>query len=254
MAFTTYATLLYTGLGILQIPNDAMPKSAGGAPSNILQLTQSMSQTALHFAKKIRFGTIAITTLTAVTIASGAFVAGNDAGNAYNTFPKMDGKWIPIDDMIDPNLKPRYRNVFENTAMVQFNHRVLGISTACGSLVLAGLGLLHPVARYALTPQVNKGLTVLGAVAVGQMSLGIATILNYVPITLAAAHQMGSLIVLSTGIYVCHSLRYVSSGVLRKNANTMVSKLGTLDVNSTTSFIRSIGNSSSTAGTKAVWK
>lgn len=230
MAFTTYATLLYTGLGILQIPNDAMPKWTGGAPSKILLLTQSMTKSAIQFAKKIRVGTIAVTTITAFTIASGAFVAGNDAGNAYNTFPQMDGKWIPIDDMIDPDLKPTYRNAFENTAMVQWNHRVLGTSTACGSLALTGLGLMHPLARQALTPQVNKGLKVLGAVAVGQMSLGIATLLNYVPITLAAAHQVGSLIVLSTGIYVFHSLRYVSPGVLRKTAHSIVTKAGPLKV------------------------
>jgi cytochrome c oxidase assembly protein subunit 15 len=83
-------------------------------------------------------------------------------------------------------------------------------------LALASFGLFHPVARQALTPQVNKGLKVLAGVAVGQMSLGIATLLNYVPIGLAATHQLGSLVVLSTGIYVCHSLRYVSPGVLRK--------------------------------------
>jgi heme a synthase len=215
MAFTTYATLLYTGLGILQIPNDAVPKAANGASSKILQLTHSLSHDAIKYAKRIRFGAIGVTTLTAITVASGAFVAGNDAGNAYNTFPKMDDQWIPMDDMIDPELKPTYRNAFENTALVQWNHRVLGTSTALGSLALASFGLFHPASRQALTPQVNKGLKVLAGVAIGQMSLGIATLLNYVPITLAATHQLGSLVVLSTGIYVCHSLRYVSPSVLR---------------------------------------
>lgn len=33
--------------------------------------------------------------LMGITIVSGAFVAGNDAGRAYNTFPKMGDRWIP---------------------------------------------------------------------------------------------------------------------------------------------------------------
>ena len=166
------------------------------------------------------WGAIAVTSLTAITVASGAFVAGNDAGNAYNTFPLMNDQLIPKEDMIDPSLKPVYRNAFENTAMVQWNHRVLGTSTAVSALALTGVGLFHPAARNALTPQVRKGLTAVGAVAFGQMSLGIiATLLNYVPLGLAAAHQLGSLVVLSSGIYVVHSLRYASPAVLRQISN-----------------------------------
>ena len=217
MAFTTYSALVWTGLGILQIPNDVANGVNGnfGSKSKIVELAQSMSKEATKHARRVRGGAAAVTGLTAVTIASGAFVAGNDAGNAYNTFPKMDEQWIPVDDMIDPTLQPVYRNAFENTAMVQWNHRVLGTSTALSALTLAGVGLFHPATRSAVTPQVNRGLKVLGGVAVGQMSLGIATLLSYVPIGLAAVHQLGSLVVLSTGIYVVHSLRYVSPGVLR---------------------------------------
>ncbi|GFH51454.1 hypothetical protein CTEN210_07930 [Chaetoceros tenuissimus] len=226
MAFTTYSTLLWTGLGISQIPNDVGNGQNGnvGSKSKIAELAQSLSKEARKHASKVRTGAIAVTGLTAVTVASGAFVAGNDAGNAYNTFPKMNEQWIPKDDMIDPELKPSYRNAFENTAMVQWNHRVLGTSTALSALTLAGVGLFHPATRHAITPQVSRGLKVLGGVAVGQMSLGIATLLNYVPIGLAAVHQLGSLVVLSTGIYVVHSLRYVSPGVLRIVGKQIVTK------------------------------
>ena len=91
-------------------------------------------------------------------------------------------------------------------------------------MTFAGVGLFHPAARHTLTPQVSRGLKVLGGVAVGQMSLGIATLLNYVPIGLAAVHQLGSLVVLSTGIFVVHSLRYVSPGVLRIVGKQIVTK------------------------------
>ena len=231
MAFTTYSALLWTGLGIMHLPNDTVLNNAASngaidSKSKLVEMAKSLSKEATKHAKKIRAGAIAATGLTAVTIASGAFVAGNDAGNAYNTFPKMNDQWIPKEDMINPDLRPAYRNAFENTAMVQWNHRVLGTSTALSALTLAGMGLIHPAARSALTPQVKNGLKVLGGVAVGQMSLGIATLLNYVPIGLAAVHQLGSLVVLSSGIYVVHSLRYVSPGVLRIVSKRVVTSTG----------------------------
>jgi cytochrome c oxidase assembly protein subunit 15 len=222
MAFSTYAVLLYTGLGILQYPNELQ---SNGTTSKLLEISKSITQSTLSLAKRIRAVSIAITSLTAVTIISGAFVAGNDAGNAYNTFPKMNDQWIPYDDMVDPALHPSYRNAFENTAMVQWNHRVLGSSTAFSAITLAAVGILHPGAKRVLTPQAKSGLVALGTVAVGQVSLGIATLLNYVPITLAATHQLGSLVLLSSGIYVVHTLRYVSPRVIRLASTSVKSPL-----------------------------
>ena len=55
-------------------------------------------------------------------IAAGAFVAGLDAGMGYNTWPLMDGQWIPrgLDIIV-----PFWKNLFENALTVQFNHRLL---------------------------------------------------------------------------------------------------------------------------------
>ena len=217
MAVATYGTLVYTGLGILSVPHDAAGGGAAAtsASSKLQQLVQSLPSSAMAHARKLRVGAVGVTGLTFATILSGAFVAGNDAGNAYNTFPKMNDQWIPREDMVDPTLEPRWRNMFETTATVQWNHRVLGTSTAVSALTLAGLGLAHPAARSAVTPQARRGLQVLGGVAVGQMSLGVVTLLNYVPLGLAAAHQLGSLAVLTSGVYVAHSLRYASPALLR---------------------------------------
>lgn len=57
---------------------------------------------------------------------SGAFVAGLDAGLVYNSFPKMADKWIPTDILA---FSPTIRNFTENPTTVQFDHRILGITT-----------------------------------------------------------------------------------------------------------------------------
>lgn len=134
-----------------------------------------------------------------LTMASGGFVAGLKAGLAYNTFPLMEGRWIPSGIW---SLQPGYRNLFENIATVQFNHRVAAITALVGILVLwlAGAGRMPSRgARYAL-----HGLAVMGVVQVG---LGITTLLHHVPVPLAAAHQGGALLVFTLLLVVAQRLR-----------------------------------------------
>ena len=57
-----------------------------------------------------------------LSLFTGAFVAGLDAGLVYNSFPKMADRWIPEDIL---NFDPKYKNIFENPTTVQFDHRVL---------------------------------------------------------------------------------------------------------------------------------
>mmetsp|Transcript_9052 Transcript_9052/g.20443 ORF Transcript_9052/g.20443 Transcript_9052/m.20443 type:complete len:490 (-) Transcript_9052:53-1522(-) len=242
MAVGTYSVLVWTGLGALSYPVDyyaaanastiaAAVKSAtnkaAAAEKSVLSLlqqyTKNLTPTALQHAQKTRLGVLSTVGLTGLTILSGAFVAGNDAGNAYNTYPLMNGQLIPWDDMVDPEKSPKWRNAFETTATVQWNHRMLGTATALSAVGVAGYGLLHPATRASsmkvlssTTPQVQRGLVALGTAATAQMSLGVATLLNYVPISLAASHQLGSLVVLTCGVYTAHSLRYAGRSVVSK--------------------------------------
>lgn len=199
MAVATYGALCWNAWDVFELPNK------NTAEKQVAQL----SKDALRQASRIRTGSIHLTGLAAVTIVSGALVAGNDAGRAFNTFPLMDEKWIP-DDFLE--LTPWQRNLTENTATVQWNHRVLGVFTAAAALGLAGLGLGRPAA---ITPQVRRGLYAAGAAATGQATLGIVTLLNYVPISLAAAHQLGSVVVFTSGLYLVHSLRYARPAFVR---------------------------------------
>ncbi|PIW26165.1 MAG: heme A synthase, partial [Rhodospirillales bacterium CG15_BIG_FIL_POST_REV_8_21_14_020_66_15] len=63
-----------------------------------------------------------------LTVFSGALVAGLDAGLLYNTFPFMEGRVFPADGF---DLRPVYLNFFEDRATVQFDHRVLALTTVC---------------------------------------------------------------------------------------------------------------------------
>ena len=139
----------------------------------------------------------------------------------------MSDEWIPSEIW---EIQPWQRNLWENTATVQWNHRVLGTTTAITALSLAGIGLSATSSAGAatatkavsalITPQTRLGLYAVGLASVGQVTLGITTLLNYVPIGLAAAHQLGSIVVFTSSLYLAHSLRYVRPAILRAAATT----------------------------------
>ncbi len=141
----------------------------------------------------------AVILLVGLTIAAGGFVAGTRAGLTYNTFPLMDGRLIPAGYA---QLHPFIRNWFENIPAIQFDHRLLAMTTAAAVLLLWAAGL-----RAALPAPARIALWALLAAAAVQVALGISTLLLVVPIPLAAAHQAGAVILLTTAIVLRHTLR-----------------------------------------------
>ncbi|KAI5633345.1 cytochrome oxidase assembly protein domain-containing protein [Phthorimaea operculella] len=128
-----------------------------------------------------------------------AFVAGLDAGLVYNSFPKMGDKWIP-DDILE--FSPKLRNFTENPVTVQFDHRILGTCTLAAATALWLLSRGKP-----LSPKARMACNAVGAMAWMQVTLGIMTLLHYVPTPLAASHQSGSLVLLSLAIWLTHELK-----------------------------------------------
>jgi cytochrome c oxidase assembly protein subunit 15 len=137
--------------------------------------------------------------LAAVTIVSGGFVAGLKAGHAYNTFPKMGDQWLPPAGWM---LQPGWRNLFENIATVQFDHRVLATLTF-SSILLFWLTAL----RLRPTPSARVAIHLLMLMAAIQVTLGISTLLLHVPVALAATHQAGALVLLTLALLVNHRLQ-----------------------------------------------
>jgi cytochrome c oxidase assembly protein subunit 15 len=132
------------------------------------------------------------------TIISGGFVAGLDAGLIYNTFPKMGSYWIPPDATA---LSPLWLNSFENMATVQFNHRVLALTTFFVIVLYWWFAR-----KTGLPARVRPGVNALLHTAVLQVALGIATLLLMVPLVLAAAHQAVAVLLFTVAVYLCHGL------------------------------------------------
>ena len=162
----------------------------------------------LHLALQLWFGntnkglvsplykraTIGLMALVFVTILSGGFVAGLKAGHAYNTFPLMDGHWIPQVMFMQ---EPLWRNFFENIATVQFDHRLLAMLVFVSVMLFWLLSLRQSFPRH-----VRIGLHLLVAAVLLQVALGISTLLLHVPVTLAATHQAGALLLLTVVLFI----------------------------------------------------
>ncbi len=116
-----------------------------------------------------------------IQIVAGAFVAGLDAGMAYNTWPLMDGALVPagLDAM-----SPAWKNLFENALTVQFSHRVLAYM-----ILVYVAWLLWWRHRRGGFAGVHGWLPRIAVLVLAQVILGIATLLTVVPISLALGHQ-----------------------------------------------------------------
>lgn len=143
----------------------------------------------------------AVTGLVAVTILSGGFVAGLRAGFAYNTFPLMNGQWIPESAFA---MEPLFRNFFSNIALVQFDHRWLATL-----VLLVTFGLWTTARRTPLPPRAELGMHLWLGAAVLQFGLGVTTLLLRVPVALGVIHQAGAILLFSCALFVAHGLRRI---------------------------------------------
>jgi cytochrome c oxidase assembly protein subunit 15 len=136
-----------------------------------------------------------ITALVCYMVVTGGFVAGIRAGLAYNTFPLMNGHVVPPEAF---SIEPWYLNFFNNMAMVQFDHRLGGWALA---IAVPWFWL-----RARREQRVRLAAHLLLAALVLQIILGISTLLLAVPLSLAAAHQAGALLLFTAALYANHAL------------------------------------------------
>ncbi|HEX2759490.1 MAG TPA: COX15/CtaA family protein [Rhizomicrobium sp.] len=146
------------------------------------------------FPRRLKFSGVALLALTFVQLYFGALVAGLRAGRVYNTWPEIDGAFIPSAARLWFET-PWWRNLFDNTLTVQFEHRM----TAYALLILA---VFHAVdaMRLRAGTVVVRGAWLLVAAIILQAGLGILTLLHQVPIDLALAHQAVAIVVLTLAV------------------------------------------------------
>lgn len=176
MAFGIFAYLLWGALSLRRAPRMQSPAGGGLA--------------------------ILFVALVFLQILSGGLVAGLNAGLAYNTWPLMDGKFIP--DGLGA-ASPLWLNIFENALTIQFQHRMIAYLV----LLLAVLIWLTFKGRVS-----NGGRHVVLATVSLQVLLGIGTLLMHVPVFMGVLHQAGALLVFMGGIMLWHgTARRAQEGV-----------------------------------------
>jgi cytochrome c oxidase assembly protein subunit 15 len=184
LALVIYALLLCIGLRILR----------GAA-------VQPATKSVANNNRVVRRLALMIAGVVFLTVLSGGFVAGVDAGFLFNTFPLMEGGWLPPDPF---RLDPWIRNFFENHSLVQFDHRLLGMLTL--ALVVSLWLAIRPGRRFA-RPRFGRlrlALDFLLLAAALQLGLGIATLLSVVDLALAASHQAGALVLFTLALWTHH--------------------------------------------------
>ena len=139
--------------------------------------------------------------LVVIQITYGAFVAGLKAGLVYNTFPTMNGQWIPEGLFITA---PFSSDITDNITSVQFLHRLFAY------LITTGIIVLFFQSRGRKNALLLNSSQYLFAIVALQLTLGICTLLTHVNIVLAVLHQAGAFFLFAGFIYHLHCLKIIS--------------------------------------------
>jgi cytochrome c oxidase assembly protein subunit 15 len=175
---------------------------------------------ALAVSLRMKITSVALVFLTFVQLYLGALVAGLRAGLVYNTWPMIDGAFIPSSARLWFEA-PWWRNLFENTLTVQFEHRM----TAYALFLLAALHAIDLVRAKAPRAAIAAALWLLAAVTL-QAVLGILTLLNQVPILLALSHQAVAIGVLTLTVLQAERLAARSTEIAAGEIAAPVTQAG----------------------------
>ncbi len=135
--------------------------------------------------QQVSMGAAVILALIFLQIFLGALVAKTNAGLTFNTWPLMDGNFIPPLSSLFA-MRPWWKNLFENVMTVQFDHRMV-------AYVLFGVAGWHVFDAIKLTrTTVALHAAILFAVVTLQVVLGVLTLLWAAPFFLALLHQFGA--------------------------------------------------------------
>jgi heme a synthase len=206
-AFVCYTAMLWNGLSILR---------TNCLLANPTQAAEQLSKLKAGVLAPFRKSVAGLVILVFTTAMSGGLVAGLDAGMIYNSFPHMGTGLTPLKSELWSSSYSRkedgsdiwWRNMLENPSTVQLDHRILATSTFSAVLGLWAYSRFNGRVRGALPNACRKGMLGVVHLVFLQVALGISTLIYLVPTPLAAAHQAGSLALLS-GVLVLGSRTWV---------------------------------------------
>jgi len=188
LACAIYSAILWTARGLRAQQPDAVPR-------------------------RLRIAALGLLILVLLQIYLGALVAGLDAGLVYNTWPDIDGGLIPSGARLWFET-PFWRNFFENTLTVQFDHRMVAYA-----LWLAATLHAVDVIRSRCGGAVLNGALALACMVTIQAGIGIVTLLHQAPLPLALLHQVTGIAVLT--IAVLHAERLAQPGAAARRADVV---------------------------------
>lgn len=142
-------------------------------------------------APAVARGARVVVALLLIQIFFGALVAGLRAGLSYNTYPLMDGQWIP--DGLH-TMAPWWLNHLESVLTVQFQHRMGAIIVVVATVWLCMKGW-----KYAA---LSGALRAVAGIVILQFILGVATLLSLVNLPLASLHQLLALALLAHLLWI----------------------------------------------------
>ncbi len=206
-AFLCYSAMLWNGLSILR--EHRMMNNLQASIAELRTLTSPL-------LKPFRRSVAGLAGLVFLTAMSGGLVAGLDAGLIYNDFPYMGINLTPpVSELFSDFYSRRadradiwWRNLLENPSTVQLDHRILATTTFTAVMVLWAYSRYSPSVRNTLLKNAKGGMRGVVHLVWMQVILGISTLIYMVPVPLAAAHQAGSLALL-TGVIVLGSRVWV---------------------------------------------
>lgn len=150
---------------------------------------------ANHSSVSYLKSTMAVIAVVFIMMLSGGLVAGTKAGHIMNTFPTMNGQWIPSGIMA---INPAWLNFFENPVAIQFVHRAT-------ALLVTLLVITSFVISFKQRFSTWNSLVLIAMII--QINLGIMALVMKVPVALGAAHQAGAVALLSAALFAAHIAR-----------------------------------------------
>ena len=134
-----------------------------------------------------------ILSLIILQIVFGAFLSGLDGGLIYNSWPDMNGTFFPGDVNVNDYLSSQ---LFYNPSIIQFFHRITAYILLFFIIILNYLFIKN---------EMNiKYIAFFDLAILLQVFLGVITLLSGVEIKYASLHQLGSIFVLNSYLFIMY--------------------------------------------------